>query len=1048
MEQIVIEFVGDTSKVKSGFDLITKLEEEQMDILAEAKAMRERYNNAVAQNKKSLDSLGKSQSSVNNETQEFATNVKSVAKEIVATNLKKVADDTNKVASALQESSAKSQSLKAQLKELKAQISKTTDPAEVERLVRAAGAVADEIDDINEKVKNFSGNNIENNIRGIMDFAQGTLGAFTALEGGMALFGAESEDLQKTLVKLNAAMAVLQGLEQVSNTLLSESAAKQLIVNLIKGKATSETVAQTVATEAQTIALGEEVVATEAATVATEGWTASLLSNPITLIAAAIAVAVGAIYVFTKATNDEADAQDKANKKMAEQLALIKQIIDWEGKRTQSVVASKQAAIDVAKAHNDSTESILKKEQELAKYELDRANEYITRNKTRLEFYIKNKTQIIAQAEDLEQKLSILNSKTSLTPDEKKEKARYELLLGNSQTFVDAMEGILKTHNDKVVSYANSSNAIQEQQQQAYFDKIKAHYEKQVLEAQQGSQAQLEAQIAGIKSQEHADIAALENNAASADKRKLIEAQAQKDIADLRNQFAISQLQATQTVINNELKVVAKGSQDELNLRIQQVKNQADIDRQSLADTATKAQNEKLIIQAAQQEIIDLTKEFQTKRAQSQQNAIIAQNNAIIALQQEGSKAVLDAQISNINAQSELDKLNAKNQITNAEELNAKLAEIEANKTVSIKKAEQDQYKYISQLEDEHYTNQYNHSQAQLQLVIDNAKSSTKQIQSAQQEQIKNTVAMYDAQEVRAKEDYDNNILSYQQYADKIVEIEDKKNAEIQKGEKALYDYRKQMQHQIVEVTYSIAQNASDTLFSIWKQESDQQTNDRLSALESQKDAELDNANLTAAEKDRINKKYQSQQNAIKLQQWYSDRNAAASQALINGFLAASKALSQTGIAGFLQIAPILAQTALLEASILSQKPPKFEKGTPGNEWTKLGWKIVGEKGPELIWTPGKEKVVTANDTAKILSNYNIPHLTSDIKQQTEQYVGSYPAGGIDIDELADRIIKGFSDVVGSQQKNVFSFDKNGFTSYSIHHGNKRIHRNNQLRTK
>jgi predicted nucleic acid-binding Zn-ribbon protein len=50
---------------------------------------------------------------------------------------------------------------------------------------------------------------------------------------------------------------------------------------------------------------------------------------------------------------------------------------------------------------------------------------------------------------------------------------------------------------------------------------------------------------------------------------------------------------------------------------------------------------------------------------------------------------------------------------------------------------------------------------------------------------------------------------------------------------------------------------------------------------------------------------------------------------------------------------------------------PAFKTGTKGSTVTPPGWKLVGEEGPELINTPGGEKVITAPDTASILSKYN-----------------------------------------------------------------------------
>jgi hypothetical protein len=65
--------------------------------------------------------------------------------------------------------------------------------------------------------------------------ATGIVGGFAAAQGAMALFGSENEDLQKTLVKLQGATALLNGLQQVNATLQSDSAA-MVALNTAKTK--------------------------------------------------------------------------------------------------------------------------------------------------------------------------------------------------------------------------------------------------------------------------------------------------------------------------------------------------------------------------------------------------------------------------------------------------------------------------------------------------------------------------------------------------------------------------------------------------------------------------------------------------------------------------------------------------------------------------------------------------------------------------------------------------------------------------------------------
>jgi hypothetical protein len=61
--------------------------------------------------------------------------------------------------------------------------------------------------------------------RAFANTAQGAANAFAGIQGAMALVGSESEDLQKTLVKVQGAMALAQGLESIGQL---EDAFKQL----------------------------------------------------------------------------------------------------------------------------------------------------------------------------------------------------------------------------------------------------------------------------------------------------------------------------------------------------------------------------------------------------------------------------------------------------------------------------------------------------------------------------------------------------------------------------------------------------------------------------------------------------------------------------------------------------------------------------------------------------------------------------------------------------------------------------------------------------
>jgi hypothetical protein len=114
----------------------------------------------------------------------------------------------------------------------------------------------------------------------------------------------------------------------------------------------------------------------------------------------------------------------------------------------------------------------------------------------------------------------------------------------------------------------------------------------------------------------------------------------------------------------------------------------------------------------------------------------------------------------------------------------------------------------------------------------------------------------------------------------------------------------------------------ADTIFQIEKEKNQRILDEKLSSLEKQRTAELSNKNLTEAQKDAINKKYDAKARAIKAAAWKKQHNADMIQAVVSTALAVIKAapviplMIAAGVAGAASI-----------ATIASQKPPEFFAG-------------------------------------------------------------------------------------------------------------------------
>jgi hypothetical protein len=130
----------------------------------------------------------------------------------------------------------KTKTLKQELRELKNELASgsLTGKAFDEATARA-GKLSDTIIDVNNRVKALATDGPDVVLKGFGDMATGIVGGFAAAQGAMALFGSENEDLQKTLVKLQGATALLNGLQQVNATLQGDSAA-MVALNTAKTK--------------------------------------------------------------------------------------------------------------------------------------------------------------------------------------------------------------------------------------------------------------------------------------------------------------------------------------------------------------------------------------------------------------------------------------------------------------------------------------------------------------------------------------------------------------------------------------------------------------------------------------------------------------------------------------------------------------------------------------------------------------------------------------------------------------------------------------------
>ena len=238
--------------------------------------------------------------------------------------------------------------VKQSLKDIKdAMIGAGEGTTEFNKLAAAAGQLKDKVDDSNEAINAMN----PNKFQAVATFASAAAGGVSAITGAMGLFGEQSEEVTKTLAKVQSAMALSQGLASLSelpkawNNLKAAMASTEIVQKLV--------------------------------TTATRLWNAALAANPIGLVIAGLVALAAAVYGLTKAFGD-------SNKEQERQVKLTKEL------NAASIDGAKNAAVErnnldnLYKASTDQTKSL--KERKDAQIELQKTYPLTFKNFTDEDF--------------------------------------------------------------------------------------------------------------------------------------------------------------------------------------------------------------------------------------------------------------------------------------------------------------------------------------------------------------------------------------------------------------------------------------------------------------------------------------------------------------------------------------------------------------------------------------------------------------------------------------------------------------------------------------
>jgi len=223
-------------------------------------------------------------------------------------------------------------SLRSQLRQAQAEVATLSDKfgvtsKEATEAAKRAAELKDRIGDAKALTDAF---NPDAKFKALSSSLAGVAGGFAAVQGGMALFGTQSKEVEQTLLKVQSAMALSQGLQTIGE---SVDSFKQLAA-----VAKSYTIVQKVVTAGQWL------------------WNAAMAANPVGLIVAGVVALIAAgvaLVSYFKSTSDAAAKNTSAvnaNKKAIDNQSksLEKNSTELQKKQSHELAMAKASGASAA----------------------------------------------------------------------------------------------------------------------------------------------------------------------------------------------------------------------------------------------------------------------------------------------------------------------------------------------------------------------------------------------------------------------------------------------------------------------------------------------------------------------------------------------------------------------------------------------------------------------------------------------------------------------------------------------------------------------------
>lgn len=536
-QEVLIEFLADYTSLDKAIDVLEKTGKVDAAVAQSFKATNaeiSRQGQAIKNTASAFKGPIQSIDQLDKKTKQFVKDFINGFQDGINEELKRAKpelDELRKKLDQLDKGGVKATtSLRQELRQLTEEIARAkasggpVDPI----MIKRAGDLKDAIGDANLEIKNAGSDTrgLDNVVGSIAALA----GGFSAVQGAVGLFTEDSEELQKVLLKVNSAMALATGIQQIANAVQKEGSLTKL---------------------ADATATGFQIAAQKLYTFVTGQSTAATLAFKVALAATGIGLAVVGILALVNAFSSATDETEDLTE-------ALENLEKANAGAMRGISRARQEAIALAEEAGKTGSEISRLNIEFLEKEIEKNRELENQQRTAAQESAKNgkikKEAAEAINKTVEDGIQLQTDLNVAQSQQRKEES------DERQQALDDRLKKQKENNEKALQLAREQRA-------AEFADFKAGKELEVMAAKEGSDEQL----ALRKELLRAELAiALEGEKLTNNQRKVLiqqffkdRLQLEKDFNKARNENILSEIASD---LNSELQLINLSNERKLEL--------------------------------------------------------------------------------------------------------------------------------------------------------------------------------------------------------------------------------------------------------------------------------------------------------------------------------------------------------------------------------------------------------------------------------------------------------------------------------------------------